>query len=439
MSNARPPEPSPNPYTPGFGRPPRELIGRTYALDRFDNALRIGGGEHFLIDGHRGMGKTVLLGALGDMAREQGWIVLEENGRPGAVDRLINSEIPLILRDIAGGKTHRATIDKVNVTKMIGVQLAREPVHPAIDTLGSKLTELVAAVEAARSGTGEAGRRTGVVLAVDEIEPASLPDMSVIADYVQRLSSHEVPVIFIGAGLSHNINALLQQDHVTFLRRSARFPLAQLDPAEVADSFARAFAASGREFTETALDMATLLSQRHPYLVQTLGSVLWDHAPTPVIDTDTVAAIVPEFQHRLSPSLHEPTLRHVTRRAADYLEALATHGAPAHSSALLNMLNMGKQQASKLRTDLVKIGVLDVTRDNKVFFAIPYLQDYIRAHGAHIDTNPTQYDQLSDILSLAIPHPEREQPRNDPPSATPDASPTVGPDTDIEQETDPEI
>ena len=67
-----------NPYTPGAGARPPLLAGRDAELEDPHVAFhRLGAGQFarsFILDGLRGVGKTVLLNEADVMAREQGWI-----------------------------------------------------------------------------------------------------------------------------------------------------------------------------------------------------------------------------------------------------------------------------------------------------------------------------------------------------------------------------
>jgi AAA ATPase domain len=70
--------PETNPYIPAAGSRPPVLAGREDELDTFTVALgRLGKGVHarsMILDGVRGVGKTVLLREFNYIAREQGWI-----------------------------------------------------------------------------------------------------------------------------------------------------------------------------------------------------------------------------------------------------------------------------------------------------------------------------------------------------------------------------
>ena len=73
---------------------PPVLVGRESDLDDFRFALDDGvgaPGRLMYLTGARGVGKTVMLNALGDIARDQDWLVIDETAERGFMDRLIRA------------------------------------------------------------------------------------------------------------------------------------------------------------------------------------------------------------------------------------------------------------------------------------------------------------------------------------------------------------
>lgn len=71
---------TPNPFRPTFGASPRFWAGRTVILEGFAEALDSPVGHPdraMLISGTRGIGKTVLLTELEDIAEARGWISVD--------------------------------------------------------------------------------------------------------------------------------------------------------------------------------------------------------------------------------------------------------------------------------------------------------------------------------------------------------------------------
>lgn len=86
-----------NPFRPTFGVPPLFWVGRTAVLDTFRAALDAQPGHpgrSLVISGARGIGKTVLLNELEDIAATRGWITLRASGRSAMVEELVETTIP---------------------------------------------------------------------------------------------------------------------------------------------------------------------------------------------------------------------------------------------------------------------------------------------------------------------------------------------------------
>lgn len=91
------------------------LVGRDEALADF-RALAGGPGDPgraILLTGMRGAGKTVLLNAFEDEARQHGWVVISETTRPGVVAELTSTGLPQLLAEITG-ESAASTVTGVN-------------------------------------------------------------------------------------------------------------------------------------------------------------------------------------------------------------------------------------------------------------------------------------------------------------------------------------
>ncbi|HKO56643.1 MAG TPA: ATP-binding protein, partial [Thermoanaerobaculia bacterium] len=72
-------DPIENPFAPGAGSPPPQLSGRSPVIDRAEIALkRIRHGRHAksqMLLGLRGVGKTVLLNRIAEIAEREGYLI----------------------------------------------------------------------------------------------------------------------------------------------------------------------------------------------------------------------------------------------------------------------------------------------------------------------------------------------------------------------------
>lgn len=88
-------EASTNPFSPGFGRSPRSLVGRDGLLGNLASGLMSGPEDSrytSILMGVRGSGETVALNEIEDGAARSGWVVLSiDAGSPGILDRVAHT------------------------------------------------------------------------------------------------------------------------------------------------------------------------------------------------------------------------------------------------------------------------------------------------------------------------------------------------------------
>ena len=87
-----------NPFKPTAGMNPPELIGRDAVLDEFAESLDNGPGAPdrlMRVSGIRGIGKTVMLNALGDVAASRGFHVVNVASDVGFCDRIAQMVAPV--------------------------------------------------------------------------------------------------------------------------------------------------------------------------------------------------------------------------------------------------------------------------------------------------------------------------------------------------------
>ena len=131
-----------NPFRPTFGASPLKWAGRSAVLNDFTIGLDGGVGNPnraMLISGHRGMGKTVLLTELEDLAAQQGWAVIRVSGRSNSVTQLIDSIIPEKINQLSSPSTRR--IKDIRIAGLGGIG-TEEIGTPPVPTLESRLREL---------------------------------------------------------------------------------------------------------------------------------------------------------------------------------------------------------------------------------------------------------------------------------------------------------
>ncbi|WKK60981.1 ATP-binding protein [Corynebacterium sp. P3-F1] len=362
---------STNPFRPTFGASPLVWAGRHTVLTNFEKSLLGSPGNpdrSIILSGSRGIGKTVLLSEVEDIARRTGWVVLRLSAREGMAQLLTESIIPEALDQLKD--TPKRKITGFNVAGIGGVRTKMNEPDIA-PRLVSKLRELLDTLDG-----------TGVLITIDEIQDVHADDLTEVAVAFQDLVRDDAPIAIAMAGLTVGINRLLDLPGATFLRRARRYDLGPLTLEDARSNLVETAKNSGKEFFADAADHAAEFTQGYPYLVQLIGYLAWDLADVNITASD-VAVARPEAARMLGLHVHQPSIRDVPGRQREFLDAMATLEANSvNGEVMINQIAsaLGRKinEVSDSRAKLIERDLIIPAGYGKLEFAQPYLGDYLR-------------------------------------------------------------
>ena len=354
----------PNPYRPGFNQAPLLLAGRDDVLDGAVDALEQAALDArtprpLVVVGSRGVGKTVLLTRLADLAAERfGWLTVHVEVRPHQrftdllAARLL--EAAAVLTDAPPGP--RFEVDTATVRARlagVGAELtvrrrAPEPVRQA--SLGEALHR---AVDAALA------RESGLVLTVDEVQLASHRELAGFAATLQERTPDDWPLVVALAGLP---SVRSPRRSVTYLERAAWYEIGLLDEHDTARALAGPAAQAGRPISPAALDLLTATSGGYPYAVQVLGHYAWRESfGAPEITLGHARAALPRAHADLAAGLYQARWDDASPRQQEYLAAVAEllgRTGEATGGDVARLLGAEPAAVSYLRDRLLQKGTL---------------------------------------------------------------------------------
>lgn len=359
-----------NPFRPTAGATPPDLVGRGGVLDEFAYGLRIGSGAPGLLTiftGARGIGKTVMLGAAGDLAVAGGWAVVSETATGGFLGR-IGEAMRRLTNELGEGPTGRRVTGVSVAGFSVTTQLAPEE---QVDwrARGAVLLRLLAE------------RGTGLVITVDEIHAADRVELSQLALDVQHFIREGLPIGLIFAGLPAAVSDLLNEGVATFLRRADRIDLHAASIAEVERSFAETFAAAGVALDGELARVAAEGTGGYPFLIQLIGYYLWQEAEKAAggLDAAAVSRAVTAGRRRNERVVIEAALSTTSGRDRDFLQAMAEDPGPSSTADIGRRTGMRPNAVGNYRTRLMDAGLIEPAGYGLVEFAIPGLREYMTA------------------------------------------------------------
>lgn len=373
-----------SPYTPTFGVTPPFLAARDEQLDAFREALADGvgaPGRAMLITGERGIGKTVLLNSVEDIACEAGWLVVSGTTHFGVAGELASTRIAELLHEhdphacdfVPTGGSASAIgfgasasghyVDRIPLPKLT----FRSGLERLADVAQEKLN-------------------AGVLVTLDEVHKSAADDLRHISQAIQHCFRAGREVAFVAAGLPHAVHSLLADDLTSFLRRAERFTLERLPDADARRAFAEPAHLAGRPFQEDALNRAVAGARNYPYFVQVIGHHAWRaNIDEPYVTSEAVAIGIEKAIDRAGRLVHEPALGDLSDKDRRFLAAMAEDDGPSAISDMARRLGVDSNYANQYRARLIASEVIVPTSRGFVDFTLPYMREYLRAKSAELD------------------------------------------------------
>ena len=387
-------DPRHNPYTPNAGARPPLLVGRDDQLNTFDVLLsRLERGyteQSMIITGLRGVGKTVLLGAFEEKARERRWAAVDaeitKNFDFGArIAQLVRRALLQIApkarwknraRCAAGVlKSFSLTVSSEG-SILAGVDV--DPVEGLGDSgqLGDDLTDLLVALGEAAEEHG-----TGVVFLFDEIQFLRVVELEALIAALHKTVQRSLPVTLVGAGLPQIPR--LAGEAKSYAERLFKFPeIGQLPPTDATEAVAAPARELGVAYTNDAVRAIVEYAEGYPYFLQEYGKIVWDEARSSPIRLGDVRGATPLVEAKLDGSFFRVRAERTTELELHYLRAMAELGPePQRASDVAKVLRRTSEQLGPTRSRLIEKGLLYTPGYGLAAFTVPQFDRYmIRNH-----------------------------------------------------------
>ena len=385
-------EPLLNPFSPGAGSPPPELAGRADLLIQARLTLgRIKAGRYeqsLMLVGLRGVGKTVLLNRIREIAEDTGYdVVMIEATESRSLPELLLPALRQILYqlDAMAGVSDKVKRSLKVLRSFVGaikrklgeveVGMDIDPEKGTADSgdLEADLADLFVVV-----GEAAKDRGTAVALIVDEIQYLSENEMSALIMAIHRVSQRQLPMVLVGAGLPQLIG--LAGRSKSYAERLFSYPyVGPLSANDAKEALRGPVAQQHVAFTEEALDELATVTHGYPYFLQEWGYAAWNLAPASPIDAAVVKRATTVAIKKLDGSFFRVRFDRLTPREKDYLRALAELGEGPHRSGdIADALGMKVQSIAPLRSGLIKKGMIYSPAHGDTAFTVPLFDQFMK-------------------------------------------------------------
>ena len=385
-------DPIKNPFSPGAGSPPPELVGRGPILEQARvllGRIRIGKSEKsLLLTGLRGVGKTVLLNEIQRMAKASGYrtifIEAHENKALGPLlatqlktvffelDRIAHAGDRVkrglrVLRSFVGGL--KLSLGEVE----IGLDI--EPERGAADS-GDIEQDLPNLFEAAGEAAQE--RSTAIAVLIDEIQYFSQKELGALIMAMHRMQQRQLPVVLLAAGLP--VLPGLAGDSKSYAERLFAFPdVGALSEEDSAKAVSEPALANGVVVEAKALAEIHRLTKGYPYFLQEWGYQTWNLAEASPITIEAVQVATGAVIPRLDQNFFRVRFDRLTPGEKNFLRAMAEMGPGAHRTGdIAAALGVKVTSIGPVRSKLIKKGMIYSPAYGDMAFTVPLFDDFMK-------------------------------------------------------------
>jgi hypothetical protein len=384
-------DPLRNPFSPGAGSPPPELVGRDPILEQARillGRIRLRRSEKsLLLTGLRGVGKTVLLNEIARSARTGGYhVVAVEAHEDKALGPLLAPHLRTILYELdrvagAGQKVKRGLrvlrsfigALKVSYNDLtIGLDIDPEQGSADSGDLEVDLANLfVAVAEAAEE------RQSAIAILIDEIQYFSSKELGALIMALHKVQQLQLPLTLIGAGLP--ILPGLAGDSKSYAERLFGFPeVGALSEEDAARALSEPARAEGADFASNAIKEVFRLTRGYPYFLQEWGYQAWNLAEKPKITLTTIQHASATVIERLDQNFFRVRFDRLTPSEKNFLRAMAELGAQAQRTGdIADKLGSRVTSLGPVRAKLIRKGMIYSPAHGDMAFTVPLFNEFM--------------------------------------------------------------
>lgn len=395
-------DPYSNPFAPGAGSQPPELAGRSEIIERANLVLeRVKRGRHeksLIIVGLRGVGKTVVLNRIRDIADGIGVRAVQiEALEDRKLIRLLVPRLQQLLLALDRGERVNTAVKKAlrvlasfaKVTATVeGIEFALS-IDPEIGIADSGDLELDLPDLFETIGLAAKSREATVCLIIDELQYSSESEMSALIMALHRVSQRNLPITLVGGGLPQILG--LAGRSKSCAERLFDYPrIEKLDKEDAFAAIKEPIEREGASITERALLQIYSKTKGYPYFLQEWGYQIWNESPSSPITGDQFDDVNEKATKRLDQSFFRVRFDRLTPVEQKYMFAMARLGAGPHRSGDV-AAEMGRevQSVAPHRSTLIRKGMIYSPAHGDVAFTVPMFDEYLnRVASGEASTQP---------------------------------------------------
>lgn len=381
-----------NPFSPGAGTPPPELVGRDTVLEQVKILLgrvqRRKTEKSIIMTGLRGVGKTVLLNEMERIAEQYAYRAIHveaHSGKPLGI--LLAPHLRKLLFDLdrlvgAGDQVRRGLAVlkgfigaiKVNIGEIeLGLDIDPETGTADSGDLEVDLPNLFTIVAQAA-----AERAVGIAIFIDEIQYLEQKELSALVMAMHKIQQRQLPLVLIAGGLP--ILTGLIGESKSYAERLFSFPnIGALSEEDACRALQDPVIEEGVSFSKKALKEIFRLTQGYPYFLQEWGYQAWNRAESSHITLSIIRDASALVLSRLDDNFFKVRFDRLTPTEKKFLRKMAELGSrPQRTSTIAETLGLEINSIGPTRANLIHKGMIFSPAFGELAFTVPLFDAYMK-------------------------------------------------------------
>ena len=384
-----------NPYTPGAGMVPRYLAGREQLLEEAKDVLAyVANGyatRSVVYYGLRGVGKTVLLSEIENIAQEnQIYYEHIEALENGSFMSSISLYVSKLLRKMSVVEKAKQYVELAkSVTTAFQLFYSKEGdasigVNPemlkarGIADTGDKQNDLMELFV----HLGKVGQKigSGAVIFIDEVQYLKDDEFEALMAAIHRCNQLGLPLVIFAAGLPKI--AKIAGDIKSYAERLFKFvPVDKLEEEDAKLALTKPAAKLGVVYEENALTEILRHTECYPYFLQEYGQQAWNFVDkqTKSITLNSVNDAYAPFISALDESFFKVRHDRASEKELEFMRAMVKCGVlPCPTSQVAKIMGGSYNRVAPIRAQLIHKGFIYATNRGEISFTVPQFEQYLK-------------------------------------------------------------
>lgn len=341
--------------------------------------------QSVIFSGLRGVGKTVLINKLQEIAEEKGIFCkhIEVEERNDFISQIASCS-QAFLRKISTVEKFKSLIQKpLDAVKALVVSFDPDNKVFSLSLQEKELytsTNLVQSLTDVFTTLGETAAKTNLPICffIDEIQYMKKEELSALIAALHRANQLGYPVMLVGAGLP-KIYSMLSEAKSYSERLFNYKEIGSLDMDQCRDAICKPAKKLDVSYDEAAVEKIIDITKGYPFFVQQLCQIVFQKKKGNMIDISDVKDSISEFFDILDSGFFKVRYERCTESDKKFIFAMvACNKLPCTISNVAMIMNRQVKSISTARAQLINKGIIYAVKYKELDFTVPEFSGFIK-------------------------------------------------------------